>query len=212
MMKRGVMAHEPCLEEKKDVPEEASRTLVLLAGLPGTGKGTTIKHLQGQDGVVTISMGDVLRRYRDDNVVPELTEAIRKGMDERLVQPEVVQQVLSRECSVYAADKAVKMLVLDGIPRTADDARYAKEHLVPLFTRTVFMVLQAKDDVLVDRCVRRGRGDSSTPADVRYRIQKERAAFEAVSKEGVLAPYHCAIDASGSHEDMFANVDRALAP
>ena len=193
-------------EEKKDHP--IPRTLVLLSGLPGTGKGTTTKHLSAKHAAHVLSMGDMLRDYRDNDRIPELTDALRRGMEARLVEPDVVWAVLLAEL-VAARETKSRVVVLDGIPRTRVDAENALG-LVSDFDRCVFLVLRADDEVLVDRCVARGRGDSATREAVLERIQVERKAFEGVAAVAQLQPYRHDIDASGTPEDMCERVDRCL--
>ena len=196
------------VEGTKSKMGDGTRRLVLLAGLPGTGKGTAKEHFEKTHDAVTLSMGDVLRAYIADDVLPSLTERIVAGMKARLVDPDVVHAVLAHACATLP--KSARLVVLDGIPRTEADAEMAARDLAPLFHRTHFVVLSAPDDVLVRRCISRGRDDSSTEADVRERIAIERKAFEGVTTGGKLAEWQVNIDADCSTEEILARIDTAL--
>lgn len=125
---------------------------IIILGSPGAGKGTVAKLLCGFDGSVQISTGDILRaaveagtnigkeakRYMDrGDLVPD--PLIMGIMEERLQEP---------DCE--------KGFILDGFPRTIEQAKRLKELFKKFSIRLDFVVnLEVPRDVIIDRLTTR---------------------------------------------------------
>jgi adenylate kinase len=93
---------------------------ILLLGAPGVGKGTQAKLLMERFAIPQISTGDLLR----DNIArgTALGKDAKALMDQgRLVEDEIVNSMVARR--LQEPDTA-RGFILDGYPRTAQQARY----------------------------------------------------------------------------------------
>ena len=183
-----------------------------MAGLPGTGKGTTVAHLKEVHGAYVVGVGDLLRRCVTEDTFPALTSRIREGMAKYMVDVDVVWEVLMKELSAVATGASGdRLVVLDGIPRTVADATNALSKLVPLFDEAHVLLLETNDDgLLVARCLSRGRADSCTPEAVLERIGVERSAFEDMLSVPGIKEHLVRIDATGTVADVCSQVEAAL--
>ena len=145
---------------------------LLLIGPPASGKGTQAAVIADHYGIVHISSGELLRQH-----IAEGTPTGRAAADyvQRgdLVPDEVVMEIL-REPVEAAGRKGG--YVLDGFPRTVEQARAAGEWV------RVAVYLEASLDVLIDRMRARAHSagrDDDTESVMRHRIRE----FEKVTPE-----------------------------
>lgn len=97
---------------------------IILLGAPGVGKGTQAKLLMARFGIPQISTGDILR----DNIArktPLGLEAKQRMDHGQLVDDEIVNSMVAERLK---APDTVRGFILDGYPRTTDQANYI-EHL-----------------------------------------------------------------------------------
>lgn len=99
------------------------KTIILLLGIPGSGKGTQAARLAKRYGFVHLSTGDILRRLSDRPALsdPELTEAVLDMEHGRLVKDAVIYQLVFQE--ILSAVEKGKGVVLDGAVRTLEQAK-----------------------------------------------------------------------------------------
>ena len=94
------------------IPDKQGKIIVLL-GPPGAGKGTLAKKLVKRNGFQHISTGDMIRKSDDK----ELKDLIAKG---KFVPDKTMIKLLKDKLSTLDFEKGV---ILDGFPRTLDQAR-----------------------------------------------------------------------------------------
>jgi adenylate kinase len=141
---------------------------MLLIGAPGAGKGTQAITIAERFGVAHISSGDLLRKHVTEgtSIGRAAKEYIARG---DLVPDGVVMDMLYKP--VFAATRAGGY-VLDGFPRTVEQARAAYATASSLGTAVEFAVfLDVPRDELVRRLLARGRGQDDTPEVIEHRLE-----------------------------------------
>lgn len=92
---------------------------LVIFGPPGSGKGTYASRLQLKLGVPAIATGDMLREIVKEKT--KLAETVRQYMSRgELVPDDIVIRVLKKR---IARDDCKKGFILDGFPRTLEQAR-----------------------------------------------------------------------------------------
>jgi adenylate kinase len=148
---------------------EAGPVGIVMLGPPGSGKGTQGSLLAERLGVPHISSGEVLRHEAeaDSDLGREVRAYVERG---ELVPDDLTAAVLD---PVLAAARAGGGYVLDGFPRTPDQARRLGEDDVAVY-------LALPDDEARLRIAARGEGraDDAEPevVDRRLRIYHEETA------------------------------------
>lgn len=94
---------------------------IILLGAPGSGKGTLSEYLVLKYKFVHLSTGDLFRKNMDqnDSIADELRKYVPKG---ELVPDDLTNRVIKREILELNSQK--KSLILDGYPRTLDQANF----------------------------------------------------------------------------------------
>jgi adenylate kinase len=101
------------------------RKIIVLLGLPGSGKGTQAADLSKKLGVPHISTGDILRKkLKDDS---EDARLLAGYMNEgKLVPNELVNRIVK---DFVSSSECEKGCLLDGYPRTVQQADYFIENI-----------------------------------------------------------------------------------
>ena len=179
-------------------------------GPPGVGKGTQARRLAKELGVPQISTGDMLRAA----VAAESEVGLRaKALMERgeLVADEIVIAVARER---LAEEDAGQGFILDGFPRTREQARALDEILKQMGTPLECCIaISAAEDVLVERLRDRanieGRSDDNEET-IRNRMQVYREATapltEHYASQGLLRD----VDGVGSVETVAERVREVL--
>jgi adenylate kinase len=136
---------------------------VVLIGPPGAGKGTQARRLAEQFGLVHLSPGRILRETAaTDSPEAERIRAVMAAGE--LVPSELVDSLVRERLQALTADRG---FVLDGYPRTAEEARALRTTLAGLGRsepRPVVIWLDVARDELLAR-LRRRRGQEQRPDD-----------------------------------------------
>lgn len=150
------------------IPFPVSRNIIILFGPPGSGKGTRAPFLVEALGIPQLSTGDMLRAAvaagtEIGKIAGEVMKA-GKLVDDALVLGVVKERIAAADC--------VKGFILDGFPRTMEQAKLLSEVLAPEKV-TMVLALQVQDEVLVERiCGRWVHKDSGRSYHVKYRPPK----------------------------------------
>ena len=99
---------------------------IVLLGAPGCGKGTLAKHLVKEMGYVHFSTGDMFREIIQTPT--ELGKKIKAIMDSgSLISDDITNEMI--KTYIEKALKENKHFILDGYPRTINQAKYLKSIL-----------------------------------------------------------------------------------
>ncbi len=123
--------------------------IVILLGAPGSGKGTVCARVAEATGYRHLSTGDQLREAVKSGtaVGREAQPYIERG---DLVPDDVMIRIVTAAMTREPPDR--RRFVLDGFPRTVDQARLLKENLAAEGGRIrVVILLEAPRDVLIQR-------------------------------------------------------------
>ena len=175
---------------------------ILIVGPQGAGKGTQAALLAGNLRIPHISTGDIFR----SNVTAgtELGVLAKKYMDAgELVPDEVTSAMVKARLEEPDADGG---FLLDGFPRTVPQAQWLGGVLHEnSHDLDAVLLLEAPDDVLMERMMARGRADDTADA-----ISRRLALYHSETKPLLehYAEVLVAIDGVGSVEEI---QQRALA-
>lgn len=125
---------------------------IILFGAPGVGKGTQAKILSEEFKINHISTGDILREAVK-NETPlglKVKEITSKG---ELVPDEIMADLIKETLN---SDDNKKGFILDGFPRTVEQAKLLEKILNELDDKKVFFIhLTADADIIVSRLTNR---------------------------------------------------------
>ena len=141
---------------------------LLLIGAPGAGKGTQAVQLAERLGLTHISSGDLLRQHVTDETAlgMQVKKFVSRG---DLVPDQVVLDMLRKP--IVAASQAGGY-VLDGFPRTVDQAKVAYDTARELGVAVQIAIhLHVERDELVRRLLARGRGSDDTQEVIEHRLE-----------------------------------------
>jgi adenylate kinase len=148
---------------------------MLLIGAPGAGKGTQAQLIAERFSITHISSGDLLRHHVTEgtSIGRAAKEYLARG---DLVPDAAVMDMLRKP--VVAASEAGGY-VLDGFPRTVDQAKAAYETARGLGVAVeVAIYLEVPASELTRRLLARGRGQDDTPDVIEHRL----SVFEAKTR------------------------------
>ncbi|RMI31879.1 adenylate kinase [Nocardia stercoris] len=177
---------------------------LVLLGPPGAGKGTQGDLLADRLGIPKISTGDLFRA----NIAAETPLGLeaKQYMDAgNLVPSDVTNRMVE---SRIAEPDAAKGFILDGFPRTVDQAealeKMLDEHEQPL---NAVVSLEVPEDLVVERMLARGREDDTEDV-IRNRMRVYRAETEPllVHYDGLIVT----VDGVGEVESVNNRIVAAL--
>jgi adenylate kinase len=149
-------------------------TTVLLFGPPGSGKGTQGKLLGERSGIVHFACGDVFRALDRDSDMGRLFASYANSgslvPDELTV--ELWRVTLQARIASSQYDPVRDVLVLDGIPRTVDQARLLGPHIdvravIDLYVNDVAQIIAR----LHKRALTQDRKDDTSEEIIRHRLE-----------------------------------------
>lgn len=148
---------------------------MLLIGAPGAGKGTQAELIAERFGITHISSGDLLRKHVTENTT--IGRAAKRYLAKGDLVPDSIVMDMLRKPTVAASEAGG--YVLDGFPRTVDQAKAAYETARGLGVAVeVAVFLEVPAAELTRRLLARGRGQDDTPEVIEHRL----AVFEAKTR------------------------------
>lgn len=149
-------------------------TAIILLGAPGAGKGTQAARIAERLNIPAISTGAIFRHNMEEET-PLGIEA-RNYIDRGEYVPDSVTNPMVR-ARLSSADAANGFL-LDGYPRTLDQARALRDMLADLGTRIdLVLEIEVDEDEVVARMLKRAeeqhRTDDTEPV-MRHRLEVYR--------------------------------------
>jgi len=125
---------------------------IILMGPPGASKGTQAARLAEQEAIPHISTGDIFRANMQQGT--PLGKLAKEYVDAGKYVPDDVTNAMVKER--LAQPDCVKGFILDGYPRTPDQARALEGMLADLgLTLDAVINIAVPDELLVDRAVGR---------------------------------------------------------
>lgn len=148
---------------------------MLLIGAPGAGKGTQAELIAERFGITHISSGDLLRWHVTEGT--SIGRAAKEFLARGDLVPDAVVMDMLRKPTVAASRSGG--YVLDGFPRTVDQAKAAYETARGLGVAVeVAVFLEVRPEELTRRLLARGRGQDDTPDVIAHRLE----VFEAKTR------------------------------
>jgi adenylate kinase len=155
--------------------KEAPGMRMLLIGAPGAGKGTQAELIAERFGITHVSSGDLLRYHVTQDT--SIGRAAKKYLAKGDLVPDAVVMDMLRKPVVAATESGG--YVLDGFPRTVDQAKAAYETARGLGVAVeVAVFLEVPAAELTRRLLARGRGQDDTPEVIEHRLE----VFEAKTR------------------------------
>jgi adenylate kinase len=139
---------------------------VLLLGAPGVGKGTQAKLLMEEFNIPQISTGDILRAIKNDPKKSQTQEGhTAKGLMEQglLVPDDLVNSLVADRLAEPDTEHGY---ILDGFPRTLNQAEWLDTKLVAYMLPVVAVNIVVAERVLLERIT----GRRISPAGRIYNI------------------------------------------
>ena len=187
---------------------------VLLFGGPGSGKGTQGQTLGSILGFCHCSSGDIFRSIDPTTAVGKVFQDYSARGE--LVPDDVTIRLWAETMQSWIAagkyDPGHDLLILDGIPRTVQQAQLTDDHIEVL---QVLHLVCADRDAMVERlrkrALKQGRKDDADEAVIRNRWQ----VYDAETKP-VIGHYPsdviAEVNASATPLQVFADVLAAIKP
>lgn len=173
-----------------------AQTVLVLLGPPASGKGTQAVDLAKTLSLPHISTGDLLRANIANNT--PLGQQAKTFMDKGQLVPSDL--VLSMLFARIEENDAKKGYILDGFPRTIDQAEALDKHL-PKNASLIVMNLVVSDETITKRALGRKRSDDTLEV-VQERLKAYHAQtaplIEYYTKKGLLK----AVDGEKSPEEV----------
>lgn len=149
-------------------------TTIILLGPPGAGKGTQAKRIAERLGIPAISTGAIFRTNMSEGT--ELGKQAALYIDRGEFVPDSVTNPMVK--ARLAAPDAEKGFLLDGYPRTLDQAHVLRDMLADLgITLNLVLEIEVDEDEVVARMLKRAaeehRTDDTEPV-MRHRLEVYR--------------------------------------
>jgi adenylate kinase len=187
---------------------------VLLLGAPGSGKGTQGKMLAARPGFRHVACGDVFRALDKQSPMGQsfAKYASGGGLVPDSLTVELWRQTMAAMVASKQFDPASQILLLDGIPRTVEQAALMAETIdviaiIHLFVNDVSQIVQR----LQARAARENRADDTDIEVIRHRLdvyeEQTRPVLEYYPRGRIFR-----VNATQPPQDVAADIMRVLGP
>ena len=131
--------------------------MIILLGAPGSGKGTQTDILAKRLQINTVCMGDIVRNHitLGTNLGTKMKSYLDRG---DLVPDEIINEMFAEN---KPALKKPFGAILDGFPRTIDQAKFLSSLYSDSNINVQVISLEVNDDILIQRLLDRNRSDDS---------------------------------------------------
>jgi adenylate kinase len=172
---------------------------LMIIGPQGVGKGTQSVLLSQALGVPHISTGDLFRSHAAAQT--ELGRRAQEFMNAGELVPDEVTNAMVAE-RLFAEDTGIGYL-LDGFPRSLDQAHWLTRTLGPDRDLQAVIVLEAPEEELIHRLLLRGR-DDDRPDIIQRRLELYRSTTQPLLNhyENLLIP----INGTGAVADVQSRI------
>lgn len=176
--------------------------MIILAGPVGSGKSEQGRRLAKRLGSPWVSSGQLLREQADQ----EHRQIMKIG---GLVNDEYVLKLMDKHLKEIRADK--KELVLDGVPRTVQQAKWLLEQIkTSQIMLTAIIKFKISETEIMKRLMGRGREDDR-PEVIQHRLEEYKnnteQALDYLVSQGVKIDE---IDGEGTPEQVEASIGHVL--
>ncbi|MBH38210.1 adenylate kinase [bacterium] len=177
--------------------------MIILLGPPGSGKGTQAEKVAEYFNISAICMGDIVRNQirKSTKLGKEMKSYLDKG---DLVPDSVINAMYDENkpklCAVYGA-------LLDGYPRTINQAKYLTNLYKNTTINTIVISLDVLDDVLIERLLERKRSDDTIDV-IKNRLINYQREIDPLLKYYQNSVIH--INGMGKIDDVFVRICNAI--
>lgn len=175
--------------------------MIVLMGLAGSGKSTQGNRLAEEMNGVWLSAGQVLRDTPDE----EVHEIQRRG---ELVPDKITIPLMAE--AIAAAQAAGKMAILDGYPRTVEQAEWVAENIADQIDLVIRIEVPKVE--LLRRMELRGRADDLDRGAIeeRWRIIEQNiyTVCEILAAKGVKI---CTVDGDATPDEVTVRLRQVVA-
>jgi adenylate kinase len=185
--------------------------ICIIFGPPGSGKGTQATRIEGEFQLKHLSTGEILRAEvaHGSEVGKEVGRIMAAG---DLVPDDLIVDIVRKRLPDAEAGRGV---LLDGFPRTLDQARALDEMLDSEGHRVDFVIaLEVPESDLVERILQRAAKEGR-PDDTRQAIEERMREYHKLT-EAVLDHYRKqevpvkVIDGTGDPDEVFKRIRGAI--
>lgn len=185
---------------------------VIICGAPGSGKGTQSDLIIQKYNLMHLSSGDLLRKEIAEGT--ELGKEAEKVIsDGQLVRDELIIKLIEKRIDSLNSEK-YKGIILDGFPRTLEQAEALEQIFVKRGTSTDVMIcLQVDEDELINRLLNRGK--TSGRSDDNLEVIKNRLAVYEKQTKPIVEFYknigkHTEIYGIGTVDEIFERISKVI--
>ena len=177
-------------------------TVVILLGPPGAGKGTQASRIAERLDIPSISTGDIFRANMAEGT--EIGKQAQAYMDRGEFVPDSVTNAMVK--ARLAAPDTAKGFLLDGYPRSVEQAHVLRDMLLDLGKSIdVVLEIQVDEDEVVERMLKRAqeqhRTDDTEPV-MRHRLEVYHQQTEPVATYYVDQDLLEVVDGRGSIDEV----------
>ena len=178
------------------------RKLLVILGMPGSGKDTQIESLQKRKKIEVIKVGDLVREKAKSD--PAVAEDLKKG---DLADNSMVNELITEKIQKSSADAYI---ISDGFPRNIEQARWLYDQFEKYdIDFEGAMLLKIEDNEALKRLLKRGREDD-LEATIRHRLEIFHNLTDPVAEFFKSKGKLMEIDGMGTPEEVVENIRRAL--